>query len=142
MRRFILVAIPVVMLIVCACATPPKAKDLEPSSLYEPPAPVDVQPAPAAQPHAAQAPAVQAPSVQAPAAHVPARKGAAVQEPPQADLENKPLPVVPADPPPLPNAEDLGDDNWGRDQRHTKLKDKDREKIKGSDPEDDGWGRE
>jgi hypothetical protein len=58
------------------------------------------------------------------------------------DLDNRPLPVLPLDPPPPPGAEDLSDDNWARDQKTTKLKDKDKDRVKNSSPEDDNWGKD
>ena len=138
MRRFIPMAlIAALLLCICGCATTSKAKDLEPSTSAEPVSEPQAEPS--------KPPAVTPPSPPAappPAAHPPAKKDARAQEPPPVDIENKPLPVLPADPPPPVNAEDLGDDNWGRDQRHTKIRDKDRDKVKGSEPEDDGWGKE
>ena len=126
MRRFIPLAVFAALLIgALGCATTSKAaKDFEPSSMNEPPSAPVAPGAPAQPPQAAPA------------------KDAKAPEPTPAELENKPLPVLPSDPPPPQNAEDLGDDGWGRDQRHTKLKDKDRDKVKGSDPEDDGWGKD
>lgn len=132
MRRFIPLAIFAAMLLgAYGCASASKAgKDFEPSSINEPPSVPQVDPAKPALPGP--------PAPAAPAAS----KDAKPNEPTPAELENKPLPVLPSDPPPPQNAEDLGDDGWGRDQRHTKLKDKDRDRVKSSGPEDDGWGKE
>ena len=120
----------------CASTSGGKAKDFEPSSASEPPStdPVlESLKAPPPAPAAAPAPATTAPSAAAQTKAAAPEKG---------DFDNKPLPTIPADPPPPPNSEDLGDDNWGRDQRNTKLRDKDREKVRHSEPEDDNWGRE
>ena len=136
MMRFIPMALLAARLVcICGCATTSKAKDLEPSPGAEPVSEPQADPSKPAP--------VPPPAAPPPPAQPPAKKDARAQEPPPPiDIENKPLPVLPADPPPPPNAEDLGDDNWGRDQRHTKIRDKDREKVKGSEPEDDGWGKE
>jgi hypothetical protein len=38
--------------------------------------------------------------------------------------------------------EDMSDDSWGRDDSKSRIRKKDREKIKNSTPDDDKWGRE
>lgn len=131
MRRFIPLAVIAMLLLgVYGCASTSKAgKDFEPSSMNEPPSVPQADPAKPALPGH-------------PTAAAAGAKDAKPHEPTPSELENKPLPVLPADPPPPQNAEDLGDDGWGRDQRQTKLKDKDRDRVKGSDPEDDRWGKE
>ena len=120
--RFALVA--AVLMCVWGCATASKSRDFEPSSAAEPPSGTDLQ----ADPVKAADPAKV--------------KDHAKKDDTKIDVENKPLPVLPADPPPPAGTEDLGDDNWGRDQRALKLRDKDRDKVKGSDPEDDAWGKD
>lgn len=125
----------------CASTAGNRARDLEPSSAAEPPStdPLleSLRSPPAPAPSAAPAPAHSAPA--APASSPAAARAATADK---GEFDNKPLPTLPSDPPPPPNSEDAGDDNWARDQRNTKLRDKDRDKVKHSDPEDDAWGRE
>jgi hypothetical protein len=137
-RKLILLAVSMVLAAAVGCASTSagKAKDIEPSSASEPPSTDPLLDALKSPP----APAPAAPHPAAPAAPPAGTARAPAQD--KGEFENKPLPTIPADPPPPSNADDLGDDNWARDQRNTKLRDKDREKVKHSDPEDDNWGRD
>ena len=56
------------------------------------------------------------------------------------DVENKPLTVLPADPPLPPGSEEMSDDSWGKDDKKSKLKEKDKKAIKNSPVDDDSWG--
>ncbi len=57
--------------------------------------------------------------------------------------ENISTPVkIEENPVPPEVQEELGDDNWGKDDEKVKLRKKDKEKIKDSSPDDDKWGRE
>jgi hypothetical protein len=60
----------------------------------------------------------------------------------QADYENKPLPVLPIDPPLPPGSEDMSDDSWGQDLKKQKAKDKAKAKLGNSTPDDEDWGKE
>lgn len=58
-------------------------------------------------------------------------------------VENTPPPVkVEEAPIPQEVQEELGDDSWGKDDSRSKIKKKDKEKIKNSTPDDDKWGKE
>ncbi|MBI5524961.1 MAG: hypothetical protein HY897_01360 [Deltaproteobacteria bacterium] len=138
-RKFMLLAVSTVLFAALGCASTSagKGKDIEPSSASEPPSTDPVLDALRNPPSAPPAPS---PAATPAAPHAGAAAKAPARD--KGEFENRPLPTIPADPPPPPNADELGDDNWARDQRNTKLRDKDREKVKHSDPEDDNWGRD
>ncbi len=92
------------------------------------------------------------PKSTSPQAEKPAPSPAAqtkAESPKPANNKNQPvqetqsLPVkVEENPLPQEIQEELGDDNWAKDDNKVKIRKKDKEKIKDSPPDDDKWGKE
>jgi len=79
---------------------------------------------------------------QKPKAKTAVQQGAAAPLVEVGDYENRPLPVLPADPPLPPGSEELSDDSWGQDVKKQKAAAKAKAKLGNSTPDDEDWGKE